>query len=137
MPVPVAFVAAAAAPALASNPIGWVILGVGSTLLGASLIGAGVYYTLFGKKKVFSTDTCSICYRSWNENSAHMETLPCGHCFHIHCIHKWAFQCEELQNPCICPLCRAEFSHSKLSPDESSSSDVGSSDSEIESLKLK
>ena len=58
--------------------------------------------------------TCSICYQ---EMSAE-EILPCGHSFCLTCIHEWANVCIKNMKPCVCPMCRAPFSQSQLTPNE-------------------
>lgn len=58
--------------------------------------------------------TCSICYQELNTE----ESLPCGHSFCLSCIHKWANVCTKNMTPCICPMCRAPFSQSQLTPNE-------------------
>ena len=58
--------------------------------------------------------SCSICY----QDIIAPETLPCGHTFCLTCIHEWANVCRHGFRPCICPLCRAVFSISELTPNE-------------------
>ena len=58
--------------------------------------------------------TCSICYQEMNAE----ETLPCGHSFCLSCIHEWASVCAKNMKPCVCPMCRAPFSQSQLTPNE-------------------
>lgn len=61
-----------------------------------------------------SADLCPICYCS----VVGKETLPCGHSFCINCIHEWARVCVKSFHPCVCPICRAIFHQSELSPEE-------------------
>lgn len=63
---------------------------------------------------VCSKGTCSICYQEMNAE----EILPCGHSFCLSCIHEWASVCAKNMKPCICPMCRAPFSQSQLTPNE-------------------
>lgn len=46
------------------------------------------------------------------------ETLPCHHTFCLHCIRKWAKVCNAQYRTCACPMCRAVFHISSLSPEE-------------------
>lgn len=59
-------------------------------------------------------EMCSICYQPLVAE----EKLPCGHSFCLECIHEWARTCRQSLRPCVCPMCRAYFSISQLTPQE-------------------
>lgn len=61
-----------------------------------------------------SDDTCVICMC----DIIAAETLPCGHRFCLGCVHEWARTCSAGLRPCVCPLCRAPFQQSELTPEE-------------------
>ncbi|EAY12348.1 FHA domain containing protein [Trichomonas vaginalis G3] len=63
------------------------------------------------------SDDCELCPICFGPLTA-SETLPCGHTFCLTCIHQWADQCLLQQRPCVCPMCRATFLKSQLSPEE-------------------
>ena len=46
------------------------------------------------------------------------ETLPCHHTFCLHCLRLWAKTCISQYRTCVCPLCRAPFHYSALTPEE-------------------
>ena len=75
----------------------------------------------FGKidpnKTVFSgndAEMCPICYAP----IVSPEKLPCGHSFCLQCIHEWAMTCAHSYRPAVCPMCRAPFVYSQLTPHE-------------------
>lgn len=72
---------------------------------------ADVNITLF---KPNTDETCSICYSP----IVAAESLPCGHRFCLSCIHKWTQMCQDQMNPCVCPMCRASYKPSQLTPNE-------------------
>lgn len=47
-------------------------------------------------------DSCPVCLDEFNQNEV-INELPCGHCFHIACIHPWL----QYRSPC-CPLCKLD-----------------------------
>lgn len=47
-------------------------------------------------------DGCPVCLDEFN-NGEVINELPCGHCFHIACIHPWL----QYRSPC-CPLCKLD-----------------------------
>lgn len=59
-------------------------------------------------------ETCAICYCP----IVAAETLPCGHKFCLSCIHQWCKVCIKNMRPCMCPMCRAVFAFSELTPEE-------------------
>lgn len=59
-------------------------------------------------------EMCPICYSPM----VSPETLPCGHRFCLHCIYGWAVTCAHSYRPAVCPMCRAPFVHSQLTPHE-------------------
>ena len=59
-------------------------------------------------------ETCAICYCP----CVAAETLPCGHRFCLSCIHEWCRVCHKNMRPCVCPMCRAAFASSELTPEE-------------------
>lgn len=59
-------------------------------------------------------ETCAICYCP----CIAAETLPCGHKFCLSCIHEWSRACFKGMRPCVCPMCRAPYSSSELTPEE-------------------
>jgi hypothetical protein len=46
-------------------------------------------------------DVCAICLRNM---TASVKKLPCGHYFHVHCLHRWL---ERLETNPVCPVCRS------------------------------
>jgi hypothetical protein len=56
---------------------------------------------------------CPICYRP----IAGAHTLPCGHSFCRDCIHTWGEASRDHARPTICPMCRAPFLHSQITPE--------------------
>lgn len=86
-----------------------------------------IFYTLFKMVKflpnsnvnqtITPNDECELCPICMGPLTA-CEVLPCGHCFCLSCIHQWANQCIQQLRPCICPMCRAVFHKSQLTPDE-------------------
>lgn len=59
-------------------------------------------------------DDCPICYGPITT----IETLPCGHKFCLSCIQEWSRACIRDMQPCVCPMCRAQFNSSMLPPGE-------------------
>lgn len=59
-------------------------------------------------------DICSICLSP----TIAPQELPCCHRFCLSCIHEWVRVCNTNMKPCICPMCRKEFSQSYLLPEE-------------------
>ena len=59
-------------------------------------------------------ETCAICYCP----TIAAEQLPCGHRFCLSCIHQWCRVCYKNMRPCVCPMCRAVFAQSELTPEE-------------------
>ncbi|ETW00951.1 hypothetical protein H310_06599 [Aphanomyces invadans] len=47
-----------------------------------------------------SLDDCAICLGDFDDNDAHVVTLPCNHMFHSDCVFPW------LVRDHSCPLCR-------------------------------
>jgi hypothetical protein len=47
-------------------------------------------------------DSCPVCLDEFNQGEV-INELPCGHCFHIACIHPWL----QFRSPC-CPLCKLD-----------------------------
>ncbi len=47
-------------------------------------------------------DSCPVCLDEFNQGEV-INELPCGHCFHIACIHPWL----QYRSPC-CPLCKMD-----------------------------
>ena len=54
----------------------------------------------------FDDETCLVCY----EPISNGKKLPCGHHFCRKCIKKWVTICLNAFQPCVCPMCRTEFS---------------------------
>jgi hypothetical protein len=61
-----------------------------------------------------SGDICSICYQS----VVAPELLPCGHRFCLDCIQQWAETCRKNCRCALCPMCRATFLQSQITPAE-------------------
>jgi hypothetical protein len=61
-----------------------------------------------------SRDVCSICY----EPIVAAEVLPCGHRFCLDCIQQWAERCRRDCRCAVCPMCRATFLQSQITPAE-------------------
>lgn len=59
-------------------------------------------------------DDCPICYGKITT----VETLPCGHKFCLSCIQEWCKSCIQEMQPCVCPMCRAQFNSSTLPKSE-------------------
>jgi hypothetical protein len=57
---------------------------------------------------------CPICY----DGAVAPEELPCGHSFCLHCIHDWVDACRQNCRRTVCPMCRATFLSSQLTPRE-------------------
>jgi hypothetical protein len=57
---------------------------------------------------------CPICY----DGLVAPEELPCGHSFCLHCIHDWDDACRRNGRRAVCPMCRAAFLSSQLTPRE-------------------
>lgn len=68
-------------------------------------------------KSICSSGLCELCPICFGPLTA-SETLPCNHTFCLTCIHQWADQCVQQMRPCVCPMCRAVFQKSQLSPEE-------------------
>ncbi|OHT11406.1 FHA domain containing protein [Tritrichomonas foetus] len=61
-----------------------------------------------------SSELCPICYSPITG----CETLPCGHSFCFTCLQEWSHSCAKKMRPCLCPMCRAQFSSSELDAKE-------------------
>lgn len=63
---------------------------------------------------ISTNEMCPICYGPM----VAQEKLRCGHMFCLGCIHEWARTCVKAMRPCLCPMCRAPFIQSELTPEE-------------------
>jgi hypothetical protein len=61
-----------------------------------------------------SDELCPICYQSIVAS----QTLPCGHTFCLECIHSWVDASKKASRTALCPMCRASFLESQLTPSE-------------------
>lgn len=52
---------------------------------------------------------CAVCYDDMQDNSG-CKRLPCGHCYHRHCLRKW------FEQHSSCPYCRKEIETEPVRP---------------------
>lgn len=60
------------------------------------------------------SDLCPICYLPISG----VQSLPCGHSFCFTCLQEWGHTCAKRMQPCVCPMCRKEFSYSEINSQE-------------------
>ena len=68
-------------------------------------------------QSICPTEQCEECPICLGPMTA-PETLPCHHTFCLHCLRLWAKTCISQYRTCVCPLCRAPFHASSLTPEE-------------------